>query len=750
MKTQTSNTKKWLSSLLLIPVIAILFYSFAEHKEVVKSTETTVTSDFLVTVEKNDNTLELRCESGCNWSQITLEPRNTPYIINDYGFTDGSSIDSDKFAFSIQPTDIGVALDGLAGTAWIDLKFSLGNNKKQAINQMGMTKYTPRYNNVINPGNLMDIKAINDHLYINGLETDVNNYALALNSLTKDWSSKDFKTTSPNLNISECSQNFLDLLDTEFRKSNYFIITIQGSKSLEDIRNDNLKAYLKKYEVYKKLQDTPPHYIKKSKSDQEKMEKLFSELGGMYFRMPKANKAKVNRPVAPVHPYVKITLKGKTYYKEFKDLTEEEKATLPPPPPPAKSSDIIQKPLLWIMVNKKGELLVGDEVATVSELEEKLRRLSKSNTTNRLISIQYDKETSKKLIKELEILITKYKFKVFSIDAAKIPPPPPPPPPAVKKSKGGPNVNDIQNGVYNPTFLEYVVEMEELGASFYLDEKPITANEAKTIAKNNKGKRTDMLTQKDANGKFVVKLSSPIENTIQKGATKEQLSKYNAWAKKINIAMNKAIENDDFNVYPIIKMKEFEHYKYIFDFVMTEAQRKQAEPFPDKLPPPPPRPKTPKYKETRLKQPKSPAPPKPVKIEVIEVPEKDLTPNEKARLAKKTKEYLEKHPEKIKKQKAKKGGSLEEIEVPLSEIEEVPPPPPPPAPEKPLELLKRMANTNAKFFYEEKAISSEKAIELLKRNSDLNVRAHKTDSKQPLIYISKKPIVVEVKSKSKN
>ena len=60
----------------------------------------------------------------------------------------------------------------------------------------------------------------------------------------------------------------------------------------------------------------------------------------------------------------------------------------------------------------------------------------------------------------------------------------------------------------NPSFLEYIIDMETKGATFFMDGKKITANEAKAIAKNNKGKGTEMITQKDKNGKYVVKLSN--------------------------------------------------------------------------------------------------------------------------------------------------------------------------------------------------------------------------------------------------
>lgn len=66
----------------------------------------------------------------------------------------------------------------------------------------------------------------------------------------------------------------------------------------------------------------------------------------------------------------------------------------------------------------------------------------------------------------------------------------------------------------NPSFLEFIIDMEKQGASFYLDDKKITAEQAKIIAKNNKGKGTEMVTQLDDDGKYVLKFSSPRKNKL--------------------------------------------------------------------------------------------------------------------------------------------------------------------------------------------------------------------------------------------
>jgi hypothetical protein len=73
---------------------------------------------------------------------------------------------------------------------------------------------------------------------------------------------------------------------------------------------------------------------------------------------------------------------------------------------------------------------------------------------------------------------------------------------------------------------------------------------------------------------------------------------------------------------------------------------------------------------------------------------------------------------------------------------------PPPPPMSTLDLIIDMAKKNAKFYYENENISSDKAIELIKSNKELNVQAIKTNSKQPQVFISKKPIHVN-RGKSK-
>lgn len=317
MKTQTSKTRIWLSTVLVLPIIALLFYNFAERIEVEKH------------VENTSSNLSVR-----NSKTISI-------VINS----------SNQFLINNEPGNLGTLetlLKTLSKTEFYDLDLKTDNGTSLVVyfeTMVLLKKY-----NILNTANAPDWEK------------------------AEEW------------------------------------LTYASIQEFQD--------YKEKYKHYESLRTSEPHYIHKSETEKQQIDALFSELSGMYFRMSKEDKAKVERPISPIQPYVKITMNGKTYYKKYAELTTEEKATLPPPPPPP---------------------------------------------------------------------------------TYPTPPSPPAPLSPLKPSK-------------NPSFLEFIEDMEKQDASFYLDDKKISAKEAKSMATNNKGKSIDMLTQLDDNGKNIVKLSSPREN----------------------------------------------------------------------------------------------------------------------------------------------------------------------------------------------------------------------------------------------
>lgn len=76
----------------------------------------------------------------------------------------------------------------------------------------------------------------------------------------------------------------------------------------------------------------------------------------------------------------------------------------------------------------------------------------------------------------------------------------------------------------------------------------------------------------------------------------------------------------------------------------------------------------------------------------------------------------------------------------LARVREIETPKPP---RSPLDHMVDMAKKDAKFYLEGKEISSDEAIKALKENKHLNIQTLDSSSKQPKVYISKNPIVIE-------
>ena len=102
--------------------------------------------DFKVIVEKTDNGIKMKSEKGSAWIDLSFSLNNDqPQAVDEYGMTELKNVSENKdekladFLFTIAKTENGIKLKGIEGTAWTELNFSLAENKKQAIDQFGMT-----------------------------------------------------------------------------------------------------------------------------------------------------------------------------------------------------------------------------------------------------------------------------------------------------------------------------------------------------------------------------------------------------------------------------------------------------------------------------------------------------------------------------------------------------------------------------------------------------------------------------------
>lgn len=214
----------------------------------------------------------------------------------------------------------------------------------------------------------------------------------------------------------------------------------------------------------------------------------------------------------------------------------------------------------------------------------------------------------------------------------------------------------------------------------------------------------------------------------QEKATPQQVTEYNVLAKKYN-------EQPKNN--RIIKLKDINRLEYLYK-LMTPAQKKSAQPFPD-CPPPPPAPKTTMrvtkqyytYKNTDGKD---------VKVELqydghkdfIAVPPPPPIPADASETD--IKEY-EKTIKAYEKKVEKVHRDLEHANdfAHKGEISNIPPPPP----MSPVEFIKHSAKKGHTFYYDGKKISSKQAIEIARKNNAINLLA-----KDNKVTLSKEPITI--------
>jgi len=125
-------------------IMALLFLTATS--ELIAQEKTAELKEFKVIVEKTDNGIKMKSEKGSAWIDLSFSINNyRSQAVDEYGMTELKSVSENKdknladFLFTITKTKNGIELKGIEGTAWTELKFSLAENKKQAINQFGMT-----------------------------------------------------------------------------------------------------------------------------------------------------------------------------------------------------------------------------------------------------------------------------------------------------------------------------------------------------------------------------------------------------------------------------------------------------------------------------------------------------------------------------------------------------------------------------------------------------------------------------------
>lgn len=131
-------------------VAFIAFFTGSTSQVNAQNQKENAISNFLIEIEKTNNTVKLICLSGCNWKELhyTTTNANLLQAIDQFGMTELSKRDrievegeSNNFLFTVEQHNNTITLSGIEGTAWKELSFNCKlNNCKQTIDQFGMTR----------------------------------------------------------------------------------------------------------------------------------------------------------------------------------------------------------------------------------------------------------------------------------------------------------------------------------------------------------------------------------------------------------------------------------------------------------------------------------------------------------------------------------------------------------------------------------------------------------------------------------
>lgn len=102
--------------------------------------------EFKLIIENTAYGISMKSLNGSAWLDLSFSMKKyNPQAVSQYGMTELENLSEHKdanladYLFTITKTDEGIALKGLEGTAWKELRFTLQNGSKQAIDQFGMT-----------------------------------------------------------------------------------------------------------------------------------------------------------------------------------------------------------------------------------------------------------------------------------------------------------------------------------------------------------------------------------------------------------------------------------------------------------------------------------------------------------------------------------------------------------------------------------------------------------------------------------
>lgn len=140
------KTKSTFKRLIMKSLIAVFLLTLNSELSA-QDLPTTELKDFKITIEMTEDGIKMQSPEGSAWTDLSFSLGNhVPQAIDEYGTTKIDKVSAYKdanladYLFTITKTKDGIVLKGIEGTAWTELSFSLHKDRKQTINQFGMTE----------------------------------------------------------------------------------------------------------------------------------------------------------------------------------------------------------------------------------------------------------------------------------------------------------------------------------------------------------------------------------------------------------------------------------------------------------------------------------------------------------------------------------------------------------------------------------------------------------------------------------
>lgn len=209
MKNSSSKTTQWLKSLLLLPLLAILFYSFSSSKEVVIDPENAVFSK-----SELENTNHPSYADLNNWQNA-----------KDFAlYLDGRPIDN-GLILEFHPNDLPfykeLKVDGSTKKAVVIMSNSFWQDK------IGIGFVSPEQQEEIIEEALQDKKTLDilvkgKTVMVNGVKTNLRGFKAAVDNATRNWEEQDYTNASLELRIKNADYAFMRKLNDAYKQTNFY------------------------------------------------------------------------------------------------------------------------------------------------------------------------------------------------------------------------------------------------------------------------------------------------------------------------------------------------------------------------------------------------------------------------------------------------------------------------------------------------------------------------------------------------